>query len=93
MTDNVKNYGEVLMMNAPRLIYPPMEAMLAVDFVLSNFNSNAWAKAKLCGQYRKIINPCYHRIWKPFFEAMYKVVDVNFDEQNKNVGLLFPIGN
>jgi hypothetical protein len=63
-------YGGVLILEAPRLLHPPMDIVLAVDFVLSNFYSRDSGKVNSLRddpQYQKIVKRSKDRFWKPFF--------------------------
>lgn len=64
-------YGNVLIVESPRLLHPPMDIILAIDFVLCNFYSR-----HTCGAYCALLEePTYHtivensrkRFWRPFF--------------------------
>lgn len=63
-------YGEVLLLESPRLLYPPMDIVLAIDFVLGNFYSTSSGKVnnlRKDSTYQKIVNNAKNRFWKPYF--------------------------
>jgi len=68
------NYGNVLILESPRLLHPPMDIILAVDFVMGNYYSR-----HNCEPYKALLDePLYHklvensrkRFWQPFFLAL-----------------------
>jgi hypothetical protein len=69
--DEEFNTGDVLFCDAPRVMHPPMDIILAIDFVLANYYS-----FHICEEYRrliededyqKIIKNAQNRFWKPYF--------------------------
>ncbi len=63
-------YGEVLILESPRLLHPPMDIVLAIDFVLGNFYSKSSGKVNELRdnpQYQKIVTKAKNRFWKPYF--------------------------
>jgi len=63
-------YGNILIMDAPRIMHPPMDIILAIDFVLNNFYSCHSCKPfiKLINnpEYIRIVRNARERFWKPF---------------------------
>ncbi len=62
--------GETLLCDAPRLIYPPMDAILAVDFVVSNFSYGSWLKLREDPSYVRIVAASYREFWQPWFSCI-----------------------
>ncbi len=62
--------GGTLLLNEPRFMYPPMDAILAIDFVLANFRPQKWEELRSDGTYRNRIDEAYHFYWRPFFERV-----------------------
>ncbi len=62
--------GQVFFPDAPRLKHPPMDLVLAVDFVLNQFYSRDRAElGALFGDtgYKKLVEKARERFWKPYF--------------------------
>jgi hypothetical protein len=63
-------YGEVLLLESPRILHPPMDIVLAVDFVLGNFYSRSSGKVNELRDnplYQKLVKNAQNRFWKPYF--------------------------
>jgi hypothetical protein len=59
--------GSVLLLPAPRISYPPMDAVLGVDFVLSNFvKKETYNKIKANSQYKAAVRRSQQRLWRPY---------------------------
>ena len=59
-------FGMSLMLPAPRLPFPPMDAILAIDFVLSNFSGDAWNRLRNDTAYLRLLRSAQLRFWKPY---------------------------
>ncbi|GCC53216.1 hypothetical protein SanaruYs_34590 [Chryseotalea sanaruensis] len=67
-----KDYGRSIILPAPRIIHPPMDAVLGIDFILQNYkNKHSIKKVIEDSDYRKIVKNSQARLWKPFFESIY----------------------
>jgi hypothetical protein len=63
-------FGSNLLLESPRLVHPPLDAILAVDFVLSNYMPNEWQYLRSeNAPYRYIIESAQKRYWKPYAMA------------------------
>lgn len=62
--------GHVLLIPAPRIAFPPMDALLAVDFVLSNFAGKDWCDIKDDGTYRNRVANAQRRYWEPYIRSL-----------------------
>jgi hypothetical protein len=63
----LNNYGEHLILEPPRIAHPPLDAILAVDFVLSNYCGRKWASLHLDNTtYRDLIASAQERYWTPY---------------------------
>jgi hypothetical protein len=61
------NYGDFIIVDAPRLMHPPMEIVLAIDFVLKNyykFEDHKVLTEQV--QYKRYIKNAQLRIWRPY---------------------------
>jgi hypothetical protein len=62
--------GKVLLLPAPRLPFPPMDAILAIDFLLSNFAGKQWKKLRDDPTYSRLLRDAQVRYWKPYHERV-----------------------
>lgn len=63
--------GNVLLLPTPRISYPPMDAVLGVDFVLSNFvKKDTYNKIKANSQYKAAVKRSQQRLWRPYMLSM-----------------------
>ncbi len=61
--------GQVLFIDAPRVMHPPMDIVLAIDFVLGNFYSNerdGLTELFNNSDYLRIVEKAKVRFWKPY---------------------------
>jgi hypothetical protein len=68
--DGYLDYSNVLILDAPRIMHPPMDIVLAIDFVLNNFYSchscQPFIGLRSEAGYSKIVENARKRFWKPF---------------------------
>lgn len=63
--------GNVLLLPTPRIAYPPMDAVLGIDFVLSNFAKiDIYNKIKADSQYKAAVKHSQERLWKPYMLSL-----------------------
>jgi hypothetical protein len=61
------NYGDFILLDSPRLMHPPLDLVLAFDFVIKNFYTfHDHRKLTESSEYRKYIKNAQYRIWKPY---------------------------
>jgi len=69
-------FGNGLVLPAPRLMYPPMDAVLGIDFILQNYFEREKIQTLLDDtSYIEIVNNSQTRLWKPFFASLYSFWD------------------
>jgi hypothetical protein len=73
MWEQIDDYGGVLLPESPRVAYPPMDAVLATNFVLANFFGDEWKS--LVGEngdseYLKLLSDAQNRFWRPYSQAL-----------------------
>ena len=62
--------GNLLVFDGPRVTHYPMEAILGIDFILSNFFPHVWAKMKTeSSEYVNLIEEYQEMILKPYFHT------------------------
>ncbi|MBE0482843.1 MAG: hypothetical protein IBX52_05010 [Bacterioplanes sp.] len=65
------NTGELLLMESPRLMHPPMDPVLAVDFVFGNFlGDECWKALRQKRSFINIHKASKELFWKPYFEGI-----------------------
>lgn len=65
-----KNFGNSLILDMPRIMHYPMDFILGLDFIMSNFSPDLWRKMKKDNRYIKLIKKSQERVMKPYFGAM-----------------------
>ena len=64
-------FGHAALLEGPRLAHPPMDVILAVDFVLSNFRGTLRTDlADKNTEYIRMVARSQTKIWKPYKEAL-----------------------
>ena len=63
------SFGSALFLDPPRLPHPPLDAVLGIDFLLSNFDWTTWNKLIQVGEYRNIVRQYQERFWLPYAQA------------------------
>lgn len=67
------NIGDVLLLPTPRLSYPPMDAILGIDFVISNFiKKDKYEKLKNNRAYSTAVKHSQQRLWQPYMLSLAK---------------------
>jgi len=87
-------YGRTIILSAPRLLYPPMDAVLGVDFLLQNYlHKNDIANLLLESEYRELLRNSQERLWKPFYTSLYSHWDATINTVEESFGplQLFPL--
>lgn len=81
---NLNSYGNTLLLSPPRLQFPPMDGILAIDFALSNFKPVEWRRLREQSEnYSKLIKEAQSLYWTPFFLSLVTTEELN-DKQLKN---------
>lgn len=63
-------FGTHLVLEAPRVAHPPMDAVLGVDFVLSNYFGSQWKALRSDSPvYRSLVHSAQQRLWRPYAMA------------------------
>lgn len=83
------NYGTHLVLETPRLMHLPLDAILGVDFVLSNFFGEL--RTRLCDikSYHDCIKESQKSIWRPYIHSIAKFWtgygDANYNWDEKKI--------
>lgn len=66
------NAGELFLVDAPRLIHPPMDIVLAVDFVAGNFiGVKFWKKLRNLPLFVNLHRRSEELLWEPYFSEIF----------------------
>ncbi len=60
----------IIVLDTPRYFAPPMDPILAVDFLLSHFNGSMWHSLQNDVRYIGIVRRAQERLWKPYFDQI-----------------------
>jgi hypothetical protein len=60
----------VLLVDTPRLAHPPMDAILGIDFVLTNFMGLSISSVRSDTFYINTVGTMQHRLWKPYVNSL-----------------------
>jgi hypothetical protein len=65
------DFGSTLILPSPRLAYPPMDAILGVDFILQNyFHKDKTNKLMENPKYLEMVKKSQTRLWQPYFDSI-----------------------
>ena len=63
-------FGSQLLLETPRIAHPPLDAILAIDFVLANYYAETWSKMlKFERRYRDLVETAQDIFWRPYLFA------------------------
>lgn len=62
--------GRALFLDAPRIMHHPMELILSIDFILSNFFPTIWNRIKPLPIYKKILKKYQKDFILPYFKSV-----------------------
>jgi hypothetical protein len=61
----------ILLIDSPRIPHPPMDAILGIDFVITNFLGNSLSAVRDDGYYANILSDMQKKLWKPYFDSLH----------------------
>lgn len=79
--------GHVLFVDAPRIMHPPMDIVLAIDFVIGNFYSSERDEVANLFQdsgYKDVVINARKRFWKPYSLGLASNFTTNFNFVTEN---------
>ena len=74
-------FEQLLLLNTPRLVHPPLDGILCIDFILQNFMSKIRNALLEKPEYRNALKHSQERIWKPYLKVLSTFWDTT---NNKN---------
>jgi len=75
LKDNVQEYGQVLILDSPRIMYHPMDFILTIDFIVSNFLPETWEKLKKESMYISVLEKVQKLFVAPYFRSLVNFFD------------------
>ena len=64
------NFGQLILLESPRFAHYPMELILGIDFILSNFFYEKWLELREDGQYTNLIRNYQNLFLKPYVKCL-----------------------
>ena len=89
LKEKVVDYGQALFFDSPRITYHPMDFILGLDFLLSNFFPNIWKVLQKEPRYINIIRKYQECFMKPYFQSIANSFDRKLP-QNWNAQEIYP---
>lgn len=65
------HFDGVLLLDSPRLAHPPLDGILAVDFILSHFSGTDWRRLSQLPDYQRIVSCSLSMLWQPYALALF----------------------
>lgn len=62
----LSDLGDALILEPPRLAHLPLDGILAIDFLLSNYCPDKWKQLREDNQYVNLIRDSQQLFWKPY---------------------------
>ena len=70
LENGLECFDPVLLLEGPRIAHAPLDGVLIIDFLLSNFIGEKWRTLRNDRRYRQIVDASQQRNWKPFVTAL-----------------------
>ncbi len=67
---NLNDSGNVTLLGSPRIAHPPLEGVLIIDFILSNFLGDKWIQLCQEGDYLNPVTEAQRTYWEPYFRSL-----------------------
>ena len=64
------NFGASLILESPRYAHPPMDEILGIDFVLTNYIKSSNLSFRDRRDYKKLLKNAQERMWRPYIQAL-----------------------
>ncbi|EGQ8314619.1 hypothetical protein ACE1OI_002143 [Vibrio cholerae] len=66
-----EDYGELVLLDAPRLMHPPLDLFLAVDMLASNFlKERLWRNLRADTTYQELIKESQNNWWMDYYQLI-----------------------
>ncbi len=81
MTDNTDfNYGTMLLVDSPRIPVPPLDILLTIDFILSNYYGKYWYELHEDVRYCNALNLSQSLLWRSYYASIHKYIEKQHNE-------------
>ena len=70
MWEQEDDFGATLILESPRIAHPPMDAILGIDFVLTNYIKSSDLGFRQENDYQKLLRGAQERLWMPYARAL-----------------------
>ena len=67
--DDDSKLGSVLYLDTPRVMHVPLDLILGVDMILSNFAPKAWEALRNENEYQSLYRKYQNSLWKPYIHS------------------------
>ncbi|PMK16018.1 hypothetical protein [Vibrio splendidus] len=69
--NSLVDYGELVILDNPRVMHHPLDVFLAIDFIITNFYpEKEWKKLRADNRYKNIMFKAQTSWWKPYYEQL-----------------------
>jgi hypothetical protein len=82
--------GQALFFDAPRIMHHPMEFIIGLDFVLSNFFPDVWEKLQIEGEYINILKKYQEYFILPYYKSVVNYFDRTIKKSPWNAKEIYP---
>ncbi|MBW4970792.1 hypothetical protein KZY98_10010 [Croceibacter atlanticus] len=65
-----REFGQSIILDSPRVMHYPMDLILGIDFIVSNFFPEKWAQLKKENDYVSLVKEYKDRMLRPFFASI-----------------------
>lgn len=67
----LSSYGDLVILDTPRVMHHPLDAVLGIDFVISNFFPDIqWRKLRAKKEYSNIVEKAQESWWKDYYATL-----------------------
>lgn len=70
LKDNITEYGQALFLDSPRIMHHPMDLILGIDFILSNFFPLIWQEIRKIPNYFDVLRKYQEQFIKPYYKSI-----------------------
>ena len=84
------DYGETIFLDTPRIIHLPMDLVLGMGYLISNFAPSIYEKIQEDRSYIKLTKEYQNKIWRPYFQTIASHWPYNTRELDWDTKLLCP---
>lgn len=69
--ESTEDYGELVLLDAPRLMHPPLDLFLAVDLLASNFlKDRVWRNLRADTSYQELVKESQSKWWMDYYQQI-----------------------